>query len=447
MDNQEIQRLREEEQTYWWHIARRMILESILNRFLPAIRHPEFISGSPSLTSKNIGLEMLKQVQHDGRRILDVGCGTGENFQWLGKFGKVAGVDTSELAVELASQKGTAVLGRAEDLPFEDQVFDLVAAFDVLEHLSEEERALGEWGRVLCSRGLLFISVPACQWLFGPHDRALGHYRRYSLPELIKLLKQYGFQPIFASYIFCGTFPLFFIQRWLARYSHQDAQQYIPVPQWVNNILIGLGKAEAGWLRVAKFPFGSSIVVLARKDNGNPSTSSGNNICRAELRHYHHSYSLSKFPFWKRIEGLHYFKISYQVIKFAIVGLGNTAIDFGVLNLLVQVLHWAVLPANVVSFSLAVTNSYFFTKYWTFQDKRAKSLQQFGLFMAVNLLGLGISTLIIKYGLPASETYWAGLAFGWRYNIVKVVSVFVVWTWNFLTYKFIIFGQRKPSII
>ncbi|MFH1088501.1 MAG: GtrA family protein [Patescibacteria group bacterium] len=142
-----------------------------------------------------------------------------------------------------------------------------------------------------------------------------------------------------------------------------------------------------------------------------------------------------------------YFKISYQLIKFAIVGLGNTAIDFGVLNFLVQVGHWGVLPANAVSFSLAVTNSYFFSKYWTFQDKKAGGLGQFGGFVAVNLIGLGISTLILKYGLPAAETYWAGLAFGWRYNIVKVVSVFIVWAWNFLTYKFIIFGQHKSSLI
>jgi putative flippase GtrA len=148
-----------------------------------------------------------------------------------------------------------------------------------------------------------------------------------------------------------------------------------------------------------------------------------------------------------RIEGLHYFKISYQLMKFIIVGLGNTAIDFGVLNLLIQIWHWQVLPANAVSFSLAVTNSYFLTKYWTFQDKSVNSWQQFSGFVAVNLLGLGISTLIIKYGLPASGDYWPSLAFDWRYNIVKVVSVFVIWVWNFLAYKFIIFGKRKSSII
>ena len=136
-----------------------------------------------------------------------------------------------------------------------------------------------------------------------------------------------------------------------------------------------------------------------------------------------------------------------QMMRFILVGVLNTAVDFGVLNLLVQLFHWAVLPANVVSFSLAVINSYFFTKYWTFRDKSGKSFQQFGGFVAVNLIGLGISTLILEYGLPVSEIYWVGLAFGWRYNIVKVVSVFIVWAWNFLTYKFIIFGQRKSSII
>ncbi|MFA5967585.1 MAG: class I SAM-dependent methyltransferase [Patescibacteria group bacterium] len=276
MDDQAVRALAEEEKTYWWHISRRAILQTILNRFHGLLFcHPERndsgVEGSPPLDSST----SLGMTREEKLRILDVGCGTGENFYWLSKFGEIVGTDTSELAVALAAQKGKAVLGRAEDLPVESGEFDLVTAFDVLEHLADESRVLGEWGRVLLSGGLLFISVPAYQSLFGPHDRALGHFRRYNLRPLTKLLQNNGFNIIFSSYFFCLTFPLFWLQRIFVKKSSQALVQYIAVPKWINNFLIGVGKVESWWLSFAKFPFGSSIVILAKKSHGNASTPLG----------------------------------------------------------------------------------------------------------------------------------------------------------------------------
>ncbi len=308
MDDQEIRRLQEEEQTYWWHVSRREVLHSVL------ARHAEFISASlhchpgptgrrPSSDSGSRPGFRVPSIRGAGKpgmtivKILDVGCGTGENFCWLSKFGEVIGVDSSETAVMFANSAANhmspelteesrfnpraesrpgrtesrgyiiskAVLGRAEDLPVETGEVDLVTAFDVLEHLSDENRVIEEWGRVLRSGGLLFISVPAYQSLFGPHDRALGHFRRYNLPPLIKLLQTNGFSIIFSSYFFCLTFPLFWLQRILVKKSSQTSVQYVAVPKWINNFLIGAGKLESWWLSFAKFPFGSSIVVLAQK--------------------------------------------------------------------------------------------------------------------------------------------------------------------------------------
>ena len=316
--------MEKEEQTYWWHITRRAILESILNRFKGLLWcHPERngsgVEGSPPLaclardssTSPTLGVAALgmtkeqlgmtnKQVRARSCKILDVGCGTGVNFAWLNQFGEVMGADTSELAITIANRKGTAVLGRAEDLPFEDNTLDLVTAFDVLEHIADEKRVLGEWGRVLRPRGLLFVSVPAYQWLFGPHDRALEHLRRYNVPQLKRILSDNDFNVIFASHFFALTFPIFLLQRFwvrnmpiirswirqnnpsspplnkgevgwgcnLQRLTNEpltDKSQYVNVPKWLNNFLISLGRVEAGWLKFGRFPFGSSIVVLARK--------------------------------------------------------------------------------------------------------------------------------------------------------------------------------------
>lgn len=288
--------MQQQEQTYWWHISRRLILQTILSRFFGhfSCRHsgeslgrlqnrinqstrswthpsPKGYGGltqdqddgssAPPLIKGRLG-----GVCPDGIKILDVGCGTGANFAWLSKFGEVTGVEINKTAVELARPGGKIVWGRAEDLPVEDKSFDLVVAFDVLEHLSDETRALEEWRRVLNSRGKLFIAVPAYPRLFGPHDIALEHYRRYSMRGLNKLLKQNGFKPVFYSHIFCLTFPLFFVQRFLVRNSKEIKSQYISIPKWLNNFLIGIGKIESIWLKWFKFPYGSSIAILAIKE-------------------------------------------------------------------------------------------------------------------------------------------------------------------------------------
>ena len=262
--------MQQQEQSYWWHISRRFILQTILNRFrslflchseLALTRHSSCDGWVEESRDPSTSLRMTNC------KILDVGCGTGTNFEWLSKFGDVVGVEISKTAVELAHHEGKVLWGRAEDLPVEDGEFDLITVFDVMEHLSDEVKAIKEWGRVLRPHGKLFIAVPAYQGLFGPHDRALEHYRRYSLRGLNKLLRQNSFHPIFSTYIFCLTFPLFLIQRWLAKRSSATKSQYISVPSWVNNTLIGLGKIEAIWLKWFKFPFGSSIVILAKKDD------------------------------------------------------------------------------------------------------------------------------------------------------------------------------------
>ncbi|MBU1092516.1 hypothetical protein KJ836_02520, partial [Patescibacteria group bacterium] len=178
---------------------------------------------------------------------------------------------------------------------------------------TDDAKVLQEWKRVLHSGGRLFLSVPAYQGLFGPHDRALGHLRRYNLPQLKKILQNNGFTVVFSSYFFCLTFPAFLAQRfWVRNISTQnnpspsmrgvaqppltkgrsptqsglrpggrggvvqnntvrksssdDKSQYVDVPKWLNNFLIGFGEIESWWLSFSKFVFGSSIVVLAKKN-------------------------------------------------------------------------------------------------------------------------------------------------------------------------------------
>jgi len=143
------------------------------------------------------------------------------------------------------------------------------------------------------------------------------------------------------------------------------------------------------------------------------------------------NYSPNKFSFWKRIRGLRYLKISSQFIKFAVVGIGNTAIDIGLLNLLLY-WHWSVLLANTLAFLVAAINSYFFNKYWTFGDKTSKWQWQLPFYITVVAIGLGLSDLFI---------YVLSIIFHWDVNVVKILSIAVIGLWNFLAPKFLIFKK------
>lgn len=101
-----------------------------------------------------------------GRRVLDAGCGVGYGCEMLLSAGaaEVVGIDNSSAALELArsSVSGSVrwELGNVASLPYDDDSFDVVVCFEVIEHVDEQEQALDELARVLRSDGLLFISSP-----------------------------------------------------------------------------------------------------------------------------------------------------------------------------------------------------------------------------------------------------------------------------------------------
>ena len=98
-------------------------------------------------------------------------------------------------------------------LPFRDGSFDLVGAFDVVEHCEPEAQALGELARVLEPGGRLLLSVPAYQWAWSDHDVRAGHYRRYTRPRLLAAVRAAGFEVDRCTYGFAGVFPMFAAER------------------------------------------------------------------------------------------------------------------------------------------------------------------------------------------------------------------------------------------
>jgi putative flippase GtrA len=136
-----------------------------------------------------------------------------------------------------------------------------------------------------------------------------------------------------------------------------------------------------------------------------------------------------------------------QFIKFVMVGLMNTAIDFAVLNLLMWQTgiyegKWMFL-LNAISFTVAVSNSYFWNKYWTFRAKGpAIEPAQMGQFLIVSLIGVAINSSIV-YMFTTNITPFFGLGRELWANAAKMLATGLTLIWNFIGYKFIVFNKKN----
>ncbi|WP_293782464.1 class I SAM-dependent methyltransferase [uncultured Aeromicrobium sp.] len=131
-------------------------------------------------------------------RVLEVGCGQGSFGVRLAAEHDYIGVELDESSAAVAQQRfdqanvdGTIIHGPVSSLPATD-VFDVVCAFEVLEHIEDDAAALAEWVSRLRPGGLILLSVPAWQSRFGPMDEAVGHFRRYEPTGLSALLADAG---------------------------------------------------------------------------------------------------------------------------------------------------------------------------------------------------------------------------------------------------------------
>jgi SAM-dependent methyltransferase len=131
-------------------------------------------------------------------RILNAGCGSGElSFQLAQAGHRVLGIDPGLEYVRVAEQNARMINSRncsfavssIEDFQ-PTTPFDCVIATDVLEHIQDDRTAFEKLISFVKPSGLVIITVPAGQWLFGYHDEALGHFRRYSLTELRRLVSE-----------------------------------------------------------------------------------------------------------------------------------------------------------------------------------------------------------------------------------------------------------------
>jgi glycosyltransferase involved in cell wall biosynthesis len=132
--------------------------------------------------------------------VLEVGCGQGALGARLAQSYTYLGVEPDESSCGVAQQRVAAMgAGEVRQVSVADlgeQRFDLVCAFEVLEHIEDDAAALTEWAARLRPGGWLLLSVPAHQRRFGPADELVGHFRRYDPDVLAALLRRCGFTDV-----------------------------------------------------------------------------------------------------------------------------------------------------------------------------------------------------------------------------------------------------------
>ena len=234
--------LYEVEQSHWWYVGRRRIIAGFVE-------------------------QICRQVTDRQPRILDVGCGTGANLLMLSKFGQAEGVDISEDALAFCRERGLdkVKLGAGEELPYEDGTFDLVTAFDVVEHMDDDLAGLKEMRRVLRPGGRVLLFVPTFMFLWGLQDDVSHHRRRYRLPELRRVLEQAGFEVERSTYANITFFVPILLVRKLMRLTgiKTDTENSINITA-LNGVLGKVLGAESTVLRYINLPFGVSGLCVAR---------------------------------------------------------------------------------------------------------------------------------------------------------------------------------------
>jgi SAM-dependent methyltransferase len=233
------------EDRHWWFVGRRALFLRMLRRALPK----------------------------ESPRILDVGCGTGVNLEHLEKLGSVVGLDVAQAALQYCVKRRPFVLaaGSFARLPFADQSFDVVTAFDVLEHDADPTSCLLESARVLKPGGLLLLSVPAYRFMWGDHDVVAHHLRRYRRPEVLEALGAAGFVVERATHLNTFLFPVALVFRQLKNLvgrwvRHTPRSDFLSTdPPGLNGVLRRVFEAEGPLLDRMDLPFGLTIAALARR--------------------------------------------------------------------------------------------------------------------------------------------------------------------------------------
>lgn len=243
MDPQEYEDMFHSEELMWWYIG----LRDVLNYYIS---------------------------QHGKKlKILDAGCGTGKNMQFLKDKGyNVFGIDISKEAFAFCKKRGlkNVQVAPVDKIPFGNSLFEVVISTDVLGAFRTEKEAkkvLAEFYRVLRPGGQLVLHCSALPWLHSPHDITTQIVKRYTKTKLLNLLGEKWIIEKASYRIFFLFLPVIVIKlvkEYFPGLNLSKTDQYHP-PGIINTVLTSIQLFENLLLRFIDFPWGSSILIVGSK--------------------------------------------------------------------------------------------------------------------------------------------------------------------------------------
>lgn len=236
------------ERSSWWFKARLNILEALVKKHI---------------------------YQGEPLNILNVGVATGATSEMLDKYGKVTSVEYDKDCCDFLKEKTgiEAINASLTELPFSDNSFDLVCAFDVIEHIEDDKLAAREIERVLKPNKQYFLTVPAFQFLWSNHDVVNHHFRRYTKGGFNSLFKQANLKVNYTSFFnFWLFFPIAltrFILNLLPKSRKESSgsdNDIISTDGFINKLLYRVFLSEKSILISGfRLPIGVSIISLGSK--------------------------------------------------------------------------------------------------------------------------------------------------------------------------------------
>jgi SAM-dependent methyltransferase len=215
----------------------------------------------------------LKCYFPDAVSFLEIGCGTGYVLAGIkGAFPEMqlCGSEIYTTGLGFAAKRASNALlfqMDAREIPFKDE-FDVIGAFDVLEHIDEDERVLQQLYRAVRPGGGIILTVPQHPFLWSQQDEAACHARRYRKHELKKKVEAAGFEVKMTTSFVSLLLPFMLLSRLRKRVpaEHYDPMMELKLGSRVNSVLesiMNIERALTQW--GVRFPLGGSLLLVARK--------------------------------------------------------------------------------------------------------------------------------------------------------------------------------------
>jgi SAM-dependent methyltransferase len=219
-----------------------------------------------------IVLAAIRRYVPRPRSFFELGCGTGFVLQGVSRAFPDAQLVGGELAaegLEIARKRvplATLIQVDGRRIPYRDE-FELIGAFDVLEHIEEDEVVLEELRAALEPNGRLVVTVPQHPWLWSAADAFGQHKRRYARAELVSKLQGTGLEVMYVTSFMTTLLPLLAVSRWCRRDVQSfDPTQELRIPQRIDRLLERVAGSERHAVqRGVSLPAGGSLLAVARR--------------------------------------------------------------------------------------------------------------------------------------------------------------------------------------